>query len=203
MAQTQPRVLILGDSIYDSTAGEVAKALKGRAEVVHVPMQPGEVRNTSTALKELDRFLGQGKWDVIHFNFGLGDIIHCAPGLASFRVLPKEAGGVPAVAPEIYRKNLEELVVRLKKTGATLIWASTTPIGRSSQRIFEPGSEVEYNLIASKVMTAHGVAVNDLHAYVAGKLKDIDARRLPGTFDFSKPVPIAPTITEVILAHLH
>jgi len=202
-AQNVPRVLILGDGIHAAPAAEMAKNLKGRAEIVYPPMQPGEVRNTATALKELDRFLGTGKWDVIHFNFGLGDLIYRAPGMENFRALPKEAGGVPAVDLEQYQKNLQEIVTRLKKTGATLIWASTTPVAKSPMRIFEPGSEIEYNNVAAKVMAANGVAVNDLHAYVAEKLKDTDARRMPNTFEIDKPAPLAVPITESILAHLH
>ncbi len=202
-AQNEPRVLILGDGIYAAPAGEMAKNLKGRAEVVYLPMQPGEVRNTATALKELDRFLGNGKWDVIHFNFGLGDLIYRAPGMEAFRVLPKEAGGIPAVDLEHYQNNLQEIVARLKKTGATLIWASTTPVAKSQMRIFEPGSEIEYNLVAAKVMAANGVAVNDLHAYVAEKLKGTDTRRMPGTFEIDKSAPLAAPITEAILARLH
>lgn len=201
-ANELPRVLILGDSIYAAPAAEMARNLKGRAEVVYPAMQPGEVRNTATVLKDLDRLLGPGNWAVIHFNLGLGDIIHRAPGMESFRVLPKEAGGVPAVSPEEYRKNLEAIVARLRKTGATLIWASTTPLGKSSARGLVPGLEVDYNAIAAKVMTANGVIVNDLHAYVAGKLKDVDPRRMPGPYDFMTQAPITPVLTEVITARL-
>ena len=202
-AQRPPRVLILGDRIYEQTAAEVAKGLKDRAEVVCVPIQPGEVRNTTTLLKDLDRLLGQGKWDLIHFNSGLGDLVYRAPGMESFRVLPREAGGVRAVDPELYARNLQELVGRLKKTGATLIWTSTTPIARSSQRIFEPGSEVEYNRIAAKVMAANGVTVNDVHAYVSGKLSATDFKRLSDPFEGNKQAPLAPPVMEAILAGLH
>ena len=57
-----PRVLILGDSIYQQPAGEAAKMLKGKVEVIYVPMKPGEVRNTAAALEDLDRLLGEKKW---------------------------------------------------------------------------------------------------------------------------------------------
>ncbi len=58
-------------------------------------------------MKKLDVWLGDGKWDVIHFNFGIHD---------------------RAAKPADYEQRLETIVTRLKATGAKLIWASTTPI---------------------------------------------------------------------------
>ncbi len=154
--------------MYQEPAQTAAKELKGRVEVVIPALQPGEVRNTNTALEKLDQWLGEGSWDVIHFNFGLGDVVHRAPNMKAFRVMAKNAGGVRATSPQQYEKNLQELVKRLKSTGAKLIWASTTPIRSAPNGIFEPGTEVEYNSIAARVMAEHNIPVNDMHIHVLG-----------------------------------
>ena len=131
--------------------------------------RPGD---TGTALANLDRLLGDGKWDLIHFNFGLADLHYRDPRSKSIRALSKHAGGVRVTSAERYRQNLEALVRRLRKTGAKLLWASTTPIDSSNfDSIYDPGSELEYNAIAAQVMAKHGVATNDMHAYVRALLK--------------------------------
>lgn len=153
--QSLPRVLILGDPIYQQISGSLTKEVKGQWEVVVPRFEPGEVFNSTTLLEKLDELLGEKKWDVIHFNVGLGDLVHRAPGMKSFRVFPRHAGGVRTTPPVRYEQNLQELVKRLKATGAKVIWASTTPIRHSSTDVFELGSEIKYNEIAAKVMKAH------------------------------------------------
>ena len=46
----RPRVLILGDRVYQQPARDAAKELKGRVEVVFATIQPGEVRHTQHAI---------------------------------------------------------------------------------------------------------------------------------------------------------
>jgi acyl-CoA thioesterase-1 len=101
----------------------------------------------------LEKWLGEPskKWDVIHFNFGLHDA-----------KLPPE--GVRHATPEAYEQNLRQLVLRLKATGAKLIWGSTTPVPNGGNlapnRRF--GDIDQYNAIAASVMHELGVAVNEL-----------------------------------------
>jgi hypothetical protein len=54
----------------------------------------------------------------------------------------------------------------MKKTGATLVWASTTlvPEGEAGRIA---GDEKKYNEVAARVMKKHGIAINDLHALSA------------------------------------
>ncbi len=197
-----PRVLLLGDVVYQEPAKEAAKELAGKVEIVFTPIQPGEVRNTTTALENLDHLLGKGKWDLIHFNFGLGDLIYRAPNMKSFRVLPIEAGGGHTTSPEQYENNLRDLTKRLKATGAKLVWASTTPIRHSSTNVFELGSEIKYNAIAAKVMTQEQVAINDM----CGQVKLLINMTKPAShgadpFDFDKK-PLHPLIVQSILKEL-
>ena len=163
---TLPRVLILGDQVYQQPATELRKELKGKAEVNFPGIKPGEVWNSTTALELLDRQLGDGRWDLIHFNCGLGDLIHRVPGVKAFRVMPRHAGGIRTTDPRQYEKNLHALVTRLKTTGAKLVWASTTPIRHSSTNVFAKGTEIEYNAIAAKVMAGRGIPTNDMYVFV-------------------------------------
>ena len=147
-----PNVLVLGDSIYSQPTNNAAAILRGRVNLQFATLQPGEVRNTHQALRNLDNILGDQSWDLIHFNFGLGDLVYRAPNMKAFRVLPKTAGGIRTTSPALYEKNLRSLVARLKATGSKLIWASTTPIRHSSTGVFDMESEIEYNAIAKKIM---------------------------------------------------
>jgi lysophospholipase L1-like esterase len=62
-----------------------------------------------------------------------------------------------------YEANLERLVERLKKTGAVLIWASTTVVSEEEAgRVV--GDDVKYNAAAERVMKKYGVRVDDLHS---------------------------------------
>ena len=66
-----PRVLILGDSISIGYMVGVRERLQGRANVHRPAENCGE---TARGVASLDKWLGGGKWDVIHFNFGLHDV---------------------------------------------------------------------------------------------------------------------------------
>jgi lysophospholipase L1-like esterase len=152
-----PRALLIGDSISIGYTLMVRELLKGKANVHRIPENGGP---TSNGVEKIDAWLGEGKWDVIHFNFGLHDI-------------RRMDGGQWQVSRSGYENNLTRLVRRMKKTGAKLIFATTTPVPQgklSPPRI--PGDEVTFNAIALRVMNAEGVGVNDLHAYAAPHLSE-------------------------------
>jgi acyl-CoA thioesterase-1 len=117
-------------------------------------------------VKEIDRWLqlGDGKWDVIHFNFGLHDLKHVIPETGANSNDPSH----PRQAePEVYERQLRQIVARLKQTDATLIFATTTPVPPGGVKpyrdVLDPG---RYNSIARRVMKANGVLVNDLNVQV-------------------------------------
>lgn len=203
-AEDMPRVLVLGGSVYQTPAREMAKALKDQVEVVFPAIPPGEVRTTGTALERLDEWLGDDSkgWDLIYFNFGLGDLIYRAPGMKSFRVQPPSAGGVRATTEADYEANLKAIVKRLKATGAKPVWASTTPIRHSATGVFEMGSEIRYNAIAAKVMESAGVPVHDMYSHVL-ELIDMDKPASHGAdpFFFDRK-PLHPPIIDTILKRL-
>ncbi len=66
----RPRVLLIGDSVSRGYTLATRKELAGRASVHRAPENCGP---TANGLKKLDAWLGAGKWDVIHFNFGIHD----------------------------------------------------------------------------------------------------------------------------------
>ncbi|MFY8230115.1 MAG: SGNH/GDSL hydrolase family protein, partial [Opitutales bacterium] len=65
-----PRVLLIGDSVSRGYTQPTRVALAGKANVHRAPANCGP---TASGLKNLDVWLGAGKWDVIHFNFGIHD----------------------------------------------------------------------------------------------------------------------------------
>src|SRR6266446_6796002 len=60
-----PRVLLIGDSISIGYTVPTRDLLKGKANVHRIPENGGP---TTVGLKNLTKWLGDGKWDVIHFN---------------------------------------------------------------------------------------------------------------------------------------
>jgi lysophospholipase L1-like esterase len=160
-----PRVLLIGDSIRGGYGKGVEKLLAGKAVVV---LNEGNAQHTGTGLEKLDGWLGDGKWDVIHFNWGLWDVAYRNPESKNFGHLDKVGGKITTPLPE-YEKNLRALVARMKKTGATLVWASTTPVPDGEPGRIK-GDEVRYNAVAAKIMAENGVAIDDLHAAVLPQL---------------------------------
>ncbi len=145
-----PRVLLIGDSISIGYTVPTRQRLDGKANVHRIPVNGGP---TGNGLAKLDKWLGDGKWDVIHFNWGLHDL--------------KMDKGKHQVPIDQYEKNLRTLVKRMKATGAKLIWASTTPV--PDAKVSPPrqnGDVIAYNAVAKKVMAENGVTVNDLYGFV-------------------------------------
>jgi hypothetical protein len=193
-----PRVLIIGDFVSLQASQGLQKDLKGKVVVHYSRLEPDIVISSSSVLENFDKLIGEGGWDLIHFNVGLGDLIYRFPAMKTMRVLPQHAGGIRNTPPELYEKNLNTLVQRLKTTGAKLIWASTTPIRHSSTNVFEKGSEVEYNTIAAKVMKKHGIPINDMYSFVKNLINmDKPAGHGADPFFFDRK-PIHPPIIEAL-----
>ena len=169
-----PRILLIGDSVSRGYTQPTRKALAGKANVHRAPANCGP---TASGLKNLDAWLGEGKWDVIHFNFGIHD------------------RGTP---PADYVKRLEEIVGRLEKTGAKLIWASTTPIPDNPAQKQTAASIVEKNALAAEVMKKHGIPTDDLFAAMTPRLAEfqppLDVHFTGAGYDF-----LGATVGEAIL----
>ena len=200
-----PNVLLLGDSISIGYTPLVIKALAGKASVSRPKVNCGP---TTRYLQSLDSWLtGPGvnhpantKWDVIHFNVGLHDLCYRHPDAKAYGSRDK-VNGTQAVPPEKYEKNLETIVLRLKKTGAKIIFANTTvvPEGEAGRKV---GDDIRYNEVAAKVMARHAIPVNDLHALTSTFPAELFVK--PGDVHF-KPVgsqKLAEQVSAVIVEQL-
>ena len=149
-----PRVLILGDSISIGYTLPVRAKLKGIANL-HRPAE--NCGDTKRGLAQLDQWLGKGHWDVIHFNFGLHDLKYL--NAKGEYVNPSQ--GTQVASPKVYREQLLQIIVKLKATGAKLIFATTTPVpeGTKGRR---KGDEQIYNQVAMELMKEQGIPVDDL-----------------------------------------
>ncbi len=153
-----PRVLLIGDSVSRGYTLAVRNALKGKANVHRAPANCGP---TATGLKHLDVWLGDGHWDLIHFNFGIHD---------------------RNTAIDQYRKNLETLIQRMKPHTKQIAWASTTPVPDSADGKYTAESIRERNRVAAEVMQKEQVAVDDLYAAVEPELAQF---QLPNDVHFN------------------
>ncbi|HUV63811.1 MAG TPA: SGNH/GDSL hydrolase family protein [Sedimentisphaerales bacterium] len=160
-----PRVLIIGDSISIGYFKPLQKLLEGKAIVEH---NAGNAAHTANGLAKLDEWLGDTRWDVIHFNHGLHDLKYVDE---QGKNTPVEKGK-PQIPIEQYEKNLDELVTRLEKTGARLIFATTTPVPDGTG-IRVKGDAEKYNVPAERVMNKHGVTIDDLYSFALPRLGEI------------------------------
>ncbi|MCA8972323.1 MAG: alpha/beta hydrolase fold domain-containing protein [Planctomycetes bacterium] len=177
-----PRVLLIGDSISIGYTKAVRRLLAGRAIVEH---NAGNAAHTRNGAEKLDAWLAAngGNWDVIHFNFGLHDLAYrnFAPGSNEGRGLNKATGKQTHTLDE-YATNLAKIIARLEKTDAALIFATTTPVPEG-----EPGRVVadvpKYNAVATKLMRASGIAIDDLFTLMDGRLGEFATK--PGNVHFT------------------
>lgn len=174
-----PNVLILGDSISIGYTLQVRELLKGKANVFR-PMSGNPRLNgkqvlncngTIVGVAQLDEWLADNKWSVIHFNWGLHDLKHVkTPGSNDKSNDPKD----PTQATlEEYTTNMKVIVGKLKATGARLIFATTTPVVSGTlDPLREPEAPVRYNTAALEIMRANQIRVNDLYAFALPNLAE-------------------------------
>ena len=151
-----PHVLIIGDSISIGYTLPTRALLQGKVNLHRIPTNGGP---TIKGLMEIDKWLGKRKWDLIHFNWGLHDLKYM--GKDGTNLVPKEKGGIVQVPLAEYEKNLEKLVVRMKKSAKQLVWRNTTPIPPGSKARYV-GDSVKYNDAAARVMKKLKIPTLDL-----------------------------------------
>jgi acyl-CoA thioesterase-1 len=170
-----PRVLLIGDSISIGYTLPVREALKGKANVHRPAMNCGP---SSRGMQHIESWLGEKKWDVIHFNFGLHDLKYIDE--QGKNTSPEK--GRQQVPLEQYEKNLESLVERMKRSGEVVIFATTTPVPEGERQRAHDDS-IKYNEAARRVMERQGVRINDLHAFMAPRQKEMQIK--PGDVHFT------------------
>lgn len=178
------KVLILGDSISIGYFPFVKEMMKGKASVTRPFKGDGSAENcqgTTNGIINIDRWLGETKWDVVHFNFGLHDLKHIDPDTGKNSKNFKD----PLQADiKQYKTNLIEIVGKLKATGAKLVFATTTPYpDELGAQIREPGMYKKYNKAALKIMKKKDVEVDDLNSFV---LPQMDKLMRPNNVHFTE-----------------
>lgn len=181
-----PKVLILGDSISIGYTPHVKRLLKGKANVFRPTNAKGKPENcagTVNGIRQIDRWLAAegGKWSVIHFNFGLHDLKRVD---AKTKKNSNNPNDPHQSNPELYEKQLSQIVTKLLATKATLIFATTTPVPAGGVKPYRDVNDPErYNAIAKKIMEKNGIEVNDLFAFAEPKMKEI---QIPVNVHFTK-----------------
>ncbi len=89
---------------------KVRKLLEGKANIYRPKTN---CRWSAYGYENILQWVGDEKWDLIHFNFGLWDWY-------GWKQENK-------ATPESYAKNLESIVEKFKSTGSKLVFAVTTP----------------------------------------------------------------------------
>ncbi|MBM4153558.1 MAG: SGNH/GDSL hydrolase family protein [Lentisphaerae bacterium] len=162
----KPNILILGDSISIGYTPPLTRLLGDRAVVVH---NPGNAAHARNGAEKIDAWVGTSKWDVIHFNHGLHDLKYIDDRGSN---VMRQADGHRQVDLPEYAACLETMVLRMKQTGAKLVFATTTPFPEGTKPVRIPADCALYNEAALAVMKKHGVAINDLCAYAAPHLAE-------------------------------
>lgn len=175
-APAKKRVLILGDSISIGYTPVVQKMLADELTVLRPMAKNGRAENcsgTTSGVANIDRWLqiDGGKWDVIHFNWGLHDLKHMK---ADGKTTSDLATDPPQATVEVYEKQLREIVAKLKATGAKLVFAATTPVPDEPMKVYRANADViRYNEAALRVMKDNDIAVNDLYTLVKPRMKEL------------------------------
>jgi hypothetical protein len=145
------RVLLVGDSITRDYYRVVEDKLQGKAVVCR--LTTSKSLGDPALLDEVRLVLGQGKFDVVHFNNGMHGW---------------------GYTEDEYAKAIPDLVTAIRKAapGAKLVWASTTPV-RVARQVdrFDPKTDrvKARNAAAAELMRRENIPVNDLFALVAEK----------------------------------
>ncbi len=146
------KVLLLGDSIRLNYMPKVFRNLDGIAEVVGPPDNCRFVRYTIANIRE---WLGAyGTPDVIHWNNGIWDVHHFLDG--DDRVL---------TTLEEYLSDLERLYNCLRKTGAKIIFATSTPC-KPEYPLMKNEDIIRYNAAAVELLKDKVDEINDLFSLV-------------------------------------
>lgn len=174
--EERPRVLLLGDSISIGYTPYVQEMLRDEAVVIRPMRSETAAENcagTTYGVQHVERWLklGSGRWDVIHFNFGLHDLKRVDPQSGA----PSNDPQHPRQAElDKYEEQLRAIVEKLQATGATLIFATTTPVpeGRVTPHR-DVADPQRYNEVARRVMKEYQVQINDLYSFALPRLKEI------------------------------
>ncbi len=158
------KVILIGDSIRMGYQQTVRTELAGRAEVGWPEMNGYDSRNV---LAKIDEWAIQPQPDLVHINCGLHDLKR------------DRMRGEFQVPLADYAANVEQVLQQLRKrTRASIIWATTTPVNERWHRQKKPFDRYEadvqaYNAAAQEICGRLGVQVNDLFGFLTRAGRDL------------------------------
>lgn len=155
------KVLLLGDSIRMGYDHYVRDLLKDKCAVYYDENDNG--RFAAYTLWQANQFFKDyGKFDVVHWNNGYWDMNVEAPMTDAMHPIDE------------YIHFLKRIITEIRRNGAEIIFATTTPILKSGSAIDNTGTGMEisynndwvvqYNDVAKKLMAEQNIMVNDLYA---------------------------------------
>jgi isoamyl acetate esterase len=148
------KVALIGDSIRLNAQRFVREGLPSDFEL-RAPAENCE--SSRKVLANMREWVPAGAADLVHINCGLHDLRH-DPGCAR-----------PITSLEDYGRHLREIFAYLATMGATVVWATTTPVdevlhntNKASRRY--RSDVLDYNECALAVAREFGARIHDLHA---------------------------------------
>lgn len=155
------KVLLLGDSIRMGYQNYVKELLADQCEVYYDEQDNG-------------RFAAYTLWQANQFfkNFGQFDVVHWNNGYWDMNI---EAPMVDAMHPvDEYIHFLKRIIAEIRRNGAEIIFATTTPILKSGSALDNTGTGIKisydnewvikYNDAAKELMAENKIVVNDLYS---------------------------------------
>jgi lysophospholipase L1-like esterase len=157
-----PKVVLIGDSIRMGYQAVVREAL-GAKITLWAPAENGG--NSENVRQHSVDWIVAHAPDGVHINCGLHDIKTPFGGTAK------------AINIGAYRYNVEHILRAAQATGASVIWASTTPVNHAWHHANKEFDRYEadvraYNEVAGEVAAGLGVPINDLYAIVMAAGRD-------------------------------
>lgn len=153
------RVLLLGDSIRMGYDSYIRDLLKGECEVFY---EKDNGRFSSYTLWQVNKtFKNHGKFDIVHWNNGYWDMNIEAPMTEAMHPV------------EEYIHFLKRIIREIRRNGAKIIFATTTPVPEKGSALDNTGTGMEisydngwvekYNNAAKQLMAQEHIAVDDLY----------------------------------------
>ena len=155
------KVLLLGDSIRMGYDDYVKEMLEGKCEVYYDAADNG--RFAAYTLWQMNQlFRKYGPFDIVHWNNGYWDMNVEAPMQTALYPI------------EDYKYLLRRIAREIKKNGAKVIFALTTPVLDAGAAADNSGTGAEYisyddnwvrkyNAAACEVMKEENIPINDLY----------------------------------------
>lgn len=158
------RVLLLGDSIRMGYQSMVRELLRDTCDVYYDETDNGRFA-AYTLWQANQLFKKYGRFDAVHWNNGYWDMNVEAPMTEAMHPL------------EEYVHFLSRILGEIRRNGAAVIFATTTPVQEKGAAMDDSGTGVvlsyndawvrTYNAAAVELMRREQVAVNDLYALMS------------------------------------